>query len=304
MLNNNGGSGPNETQLSLTGIAVKDPAGNPVTNYRIVMANAEATGPSEEDIYTSDKPLNLLEEAGSTTTATCYSTLNPPVSALPATTVSCGYPSTVNEPSAGNPILVAPAPNTVSAKMITNGGEAVAFGVQLSTTTTTLAGAPSPSALLQPVKLTATVKAFAPGCSSGTMAFTTGNTALGTVNTTNGVATLNTTKLPLGNDTVTAKFTPTNTTDCLASSGTTTQQVALIVITLSTHAAQLTAVLPDLVPVAPAAMAAHERWSCTPTDDGKNQNCTRRLDHKIQPGETLPDIDLPVTVQTPDGPQA
>ncbi|HEX3827692.1 MAG TPA: DUF11 domain-containing protein [Sporichthyaceae bacterium] len=125
-----GGHG-NEAEVTLSNIVVTDPGGHAVRNYGFVMANAEATaGPSEEDIYTSDKPLSLLEEAGSMTTAFCYSTLSPTAPFPSGTTqVSCGYPATGNGPNEGNPILEAIAPTTVSATLITTGGEAVAFGV-------------------------------------------------------------------------------------------------------------------------------------------------------------------------------
>lgn len=311
----NGGPG-NETDLTLSNIKVTDPHGKPVPNFGFIIANAEQTADNEQDTYSSDKPLTLLEEAGATSNAYCYSTMV----GVGSKTVSCGYPGNTTVTAAGNPILETVAPTTVSAKLIVSGGgEAVAFGVLVPiATTTTLAGSPDPSSFLlgSPVTLTSTVKQPAgtsPVCTAGTVAFSTtgllgGRLDLGST-TTNGsaIAAVTTRKLPLGTDVVTATFTPNNTVDCVGSSGTTTQIVDLLNATLTLGGGtNLSVSLPSPVTLDTATTGTHittaaRGWSCTDSDT-HGAVCTQHLDHSYAPGDTLPDIALPLMVNTAQGP--
>ncbi len=77
-----------------------------------------------------------------------------------------------------------------------------------STSTTTLTFSPSTSVYGQSVTLTATVVAVTSGAGTptGTVKFFIGTTLLGTGTLSNGVATLATTALPAGNDSITAEY--------------------------------------------------------------------------------------------------
>jgi hypothetical protein len=106
--------------------------------------------------------------------------------------------------------------------------------VKKDTTTTMLTATPNPSMPGQNVQLAATViqpAGTGSACLTGTVLFTLGvapnQTTLGTVSTTGGVATLNTSTLPLGSDTITAAFTPNDGTDCTTSTDSVVQVVSL-----------------------------------------------------------------------------
>jgi hypothetical protein len=75
----------------------------------------------------------------------------------------------------------------------------------LPTTTTTVASMPSPSVVGQPVTLTAGVSSTA-GVPTGTVVFMSGTTALGTATLSGGVASLVTTALTFGFDSITAVY--------------------------------------------------------------------------------------------------
>jgi hypothetical protein len=75
----------------------------------------------------------------------------------------------------------------------------------LPATTTTVAASPSPAVVGQPVTLTAGVSSTA-GTPSGSVQFFTGTTSLGTATLSGGVASLVTTALPFGFNTVTAQY--------------------------------------------------------------------------------------------------
>jgi YVTN family beta-propeller protein len=179
------------------------------------------------------------------------------------------------------------------------------FTVGVVTPSVKVTSNPNPSAFLQQVTLTAAIN---PAACAGTVLFTTGNPArpvrLGSAPVNNGTASVTTRALFLGNNPVTAVFTPTAAAACTTASGTTTQQVNLINITLGTGGSGLTITLPLGITIGPVALATHAGWTCAPTGDGKNQTCTRDLGHQIHTGERMPDIDLPVTVQTAHGPAA
>jgi trimeric autotransporter adhesin len=89
---------------------------------------------------------------------------------------------------------------------------AVTVPITQSASTTTLAFSPSTSVYGQSVTLTATVAAVSPGAgtATGTVEFFNGSTDLGTGTLSNGVATLDTTALPVGSDSVTADYSGDN----------------------------------------------------------------------------------------------
>ena len=75
--------------------------------------------------------------------------------------------------------------------------------VNIAPTTETLTSSQNPSAVGQPVTFTATVSSSA-GVPTGKVKFMRGSTALGTATLSGGVATLTTTTLPAGSDSITA----------------------------------------------------------------------------------------------------
>lgn len=77
--------------------------------------------------------------------------------------------------------------------------------VNIAPTTETLTSSQNPSAVGQSVTFTATVSSSA-GVPTGKVKFMRGSTALGTVALSGGVATLTTTKLPAGSDSITANY--------------------------------------------------------------------------------------------------
>jgi len=90
----------------------------------------------------------------------------------------------------------------------TSTASAVIATVNQATTTTTLTTSPNPSSVGQETTLTATIAAVSPGSgnATGTVEFYNGATLLGTATLTAGVATFNTSALPLGTSTLTAKY--------------------------------------------------------------------------------------------------
>lgn len=78
--------------------------------------------------------------------------------------------------------------------------------VQLYPTTISLSSSPDPSTLGQPVTLTAKVTSSAPGGPTGTVTFKNRTKRLGSSQLSGGIATLTTTKLPLGTLTITAIY--------------------------------------------------------------------------------------------------
>ncbi|WP_074307747.1 beta strand repeat-containing protein [Singulisphaera sp. GP187] len=80
--------------------------------------------------------------------------------------------------------------------------------VAQASTVTSLSVTPTTAVIGQSVTLTSTVAAASPGSGTptGTVEFFSGTTSLGTATLNNGVATFSTTNLPLGNDSITAKY--------------------------------------------------------------------------------------------------
>ena len=95
--------------------------------------------------------------------------------------------------------------------------------VTLYPSSTTVSSSPNPSTLGQPVALTASVGSNAPGGATGTVIFKNGATNLGKGTVRDGVATLTTSKLPIGTLTITATY--HGDLQSSKSSGTTTQTV-------------------------------------------------------------------------------
>jgi hypothetical protein len=77
-----------------------------------------------------------------------------------------------------------------------------------ASTTTTVTTSPNPSVVGGPVTLKATVAAVSPGSGTptGSVEFFNGSTDLGPGTLSNGVATLQTSSLPLGTDAITADY--------------------------------------------------------------------------------------------------
>jgi len=83
---------------------------------------------------------------------------------------------------------------------------AVSQTVGKATSFTTLTSLPNPSALQQPVTLTATVSGQFGGTATGTVTFSNGSAALGTASLSGNSAALSTTALPVGTDSITAVY--------------------------------------------------------------------------------------------------
>ena len=92
------------------------------------------------------------------------------------------------------------------ANLRASSAKSVAEIVQPYATATALKPAPNPAAYGQAVTLTATVTSNAPGGVSGTVTFKSGGTVLGSVRLSGTTASLTTTKLPVGSDTLTATY--------------------------------------------------------------------------------------------------
>ncbi len=90
----------------------------------------------------------------------------------------------------------------------TSTSQALAVVVAQASTTTTVTSNLNPSVAGQPVTLTATVSPVSPGTGSptGTVIFSNGSTQIGTETISDGVATLTTTTLPVGTDSITAVY--------------------------------------------------------------------------------------------------
>jgi hypothetical protein len=78
--------------------------------------------------------------------------------------------------------------------------------VNLYLSTTTLAASPNPSMKGQTVTLTATVQSSSPNTPTGTVIFKNGTQSLGSANLSGAGATLNTSRLPIGTDSITAVY--------------------------------------------------------------------------------------------------
>jgi hypothetical protein len=83
---------------------------------------------------------------------------------------------------------------------------AVSQTVGKATSFTTLTSLPNPSALQQPVTLTATVSGQFGGTATGTVTFSNGSAALGTASLSGNSAALSTAALPVGTDSITAVY--------------------------------------------------------------------------------------------------
>src|SRR5439155_298190 len=88
-----------------------------------------------------------------------------------------------------------------------SGSTMLAFSIGQTTTTTTLDASTNTPVTGQPVTLTATVHAGAPGTPTGSVTFVDGSTVLGTAwLNADGVATMNTDDLHAGSHTITAVY--------------------------------------------------------------------------------------------------
>lgn len=113
---------------------------------------------------------------------------------------------TTNTLSGGSNLVTAQYQGDDSFGVSTSTG--VTIAVTQAAITPTLTVGPNPSGFSQQVFLTASLPTAAPGAAAptGTVEFFSGTTSLGTAPVVNGVATLSTTKLPLGSSAVTATY--------------------------------------------------------------------------------------------------
>ncbi len=107
----------------------------------------------------------------------------------------------------------------------TSTSPAVTVSVAQASSTTSLTASPNPSLSGQNVVLTATITAVSPGSGTptGTVNFESGTTSLGDETVIDGVATLNTTTLPTGTNSITAVY--SGDTNFTASTSTAVNQV-------------------------------------------------------------------------------
>jgi autotransporter-associated beta strand protein len=132
-----------------------------------------------------------------------------------AGTTSLGTATLANGLATLNTTALPAGTNAVTAKYLGDedfaGSTSAAATVQVAqaSTTTTLAVSPGSPVFGQSVTLTATVASASPGAGTptGTVEFFSGTTSLGTATLVNGVATLATSSLPVGTNSVTARFT-------------------------------------------------------------------------------------------------
>ena len=91
---------------------------------------------------------------------------------------------------------------------VTSSSSATSFVVSQASTTTGLSATPSTTTEGQPVTLTATIAAVAPGAGTptGSVQFFVGTTSLGTASLSGTTAILTTTTLPVGTDSLTAQY--------------------------------------------------------------------------------------------------
>lgn len=117
-----GGSGGGDTLLELDNIRVTDGAGNPVTAFSMVGADAEATDTGEAMRFTSDKPLRQIGPLGNA----CPGEF----SGVGTTTVFCSSDDAVGR--SGTAMLAADNPTRIGIDMLTKQRQGVAFGILLS----------------------------------------------------------------------------------------------------------------------------------------------------------------------------
>jgi hypothetical protein len=113
------------TTATLSGIAVVDSKGNPVSGYAFVGADAESTDATESITWSSDANLDLISNVGNACKSGALLT------GVGTTTVKCS--ATASMAKTGTPILAAVHPSTFSQTMVGQGLQAVAFGVLVST---------------------------------------------------------------------------------------------------------------------------------------------------------------------------
>lgn len=112
-------------------------------------------------------------------------------------------------------------------------GAIVPFSTGLVTSTqTALVSSENPTSVGRAVTLTATVTPSQ--CAAGNVTFFDGSTSLGSADTASGVATLNTSSLPQGNRSITATFTPSNTSQCAGSTSSPLAEVVNAALSIAT----------------------------------------------------------------------
>ena len=137
-------SGPRET-VKLDKLTVTDPKGKPVTNYSLVMTDAESTNGGEGFIWTSDAPLNNLQEvvpeAGNTTTSSANAPYGRPcnsvLSGFGTTRVTCQstlIPGETSSSARGVVMVQSPGATSITSEITGRGGsgrQGIAFAIAL-----------------------------------------------------------------------------------------------------------------------------------------------------------------------------
>ena len=137
-------SGPRET-VKLDRLTVTDPKGKPVTNYSLVMTDAESTNGGEGFIWTSDAPLNNLQEvipaAGNTTTSGANAPYGRPcnsvLSGFGTTRVTCQstlIPGETSSSARGVVMVQSPGATSITSEITGRGGsgrQGIAFAIAL-----------------------------------------------------------------------------------------------------------------------------------------------------------------------------
>ncbi len=115
--------------VTLSGIGIVDAAGDPVSGYSVVTADAESTDAGESITWQSDQNLDLLIHNAwrNGLGNACLGGLT----GVGTSTVTCAGTHT-STAKTGTPILVADNPTTISAQLSTAHAGAIAFGVVVS----------------------------------------------------------------------------------------------------------------------------------------------------------------------------
>ncbi len=178
---------PDATTTTLTSSASNVVYGQNVTLTATVMAGSTPVGSGTVNFFSGTTSIGAaaLNTSG-------VATLNTTLLPVGSDSVTASFVASTND-----------AASTSSAVVVT----VTAATVMPAATTTTLTSSTSTATEGSSVTLTATVMAGASPVTSGTVTFSSGTTSIGAAAlNTSGVATLNTTNLPVGSDNVTASF--------------------------------------------------------------------------------------------------
>ena len=136
--------GPRET-VTMSGLVVKDPSGNVIHDYSLVMTDAESTNTGEGFVWTSDVPLNNLQSVVPTAGNNVSGNSNAPygtpcnavLSGFGTNTVTCQstlIPGEISSSARGIVMVQAEGATTASAQITGRGGsgrQGIAFAIAL-----------------------------------------------------------------------------------------------------------------------------------------------------------------------------